>query len=73
VHPLMLEELAGARIEELRREAVRERRALELQRPSPTAEAARRSLRAFGFLLVRAGLRLATAGEGGRGAGGSVA
>jgi hypothetical protein len=62
VHPFLLSELAAARVEELRREAARERVALSL-RPSPVARAARRSLHAFGYLLVGAGLRLATAGE----------
>jgi hypothetical protein len=63
VHPLLLDELAAARVDDLRRQASRERRALPLLRPSPLARAARRSLHAFGFLLVGAGLRLVTAGE----------
>jgi hypothetical protein len=63
VHPLLLEEFAAARIDDLRRQVSRERRALPLLRPSPVARAARRSLQSFGFLLVGAGLRLATAGE----------
>ena len=63
MHPLLLDELAAARVDELRRQASRERLALPLLRPSPVARAARRSLRALGFLLVGAGLRLATAGE----------
>jgi hypothetical protein len=63
VHPSLLSELAAARVEELRREAARERVALALRRPSPVARAARRSLHAFGYLLVGAGLRLATAAE----------
>ena len=63
VHPLLLDELAATRVEDLRRQASRERRALPLLRPSPAARAARRSLHAFGFLLVGAGLRLVTAGE----------
>jgi hypothetical protein len=63
VHPLLLQELAAARIDELLRQASRERRALPLLRPSPVVRAARRSLHAFGFLLVGAGLRLVTAGE----------
>ena len=66
MHPLLLDELAAARIDDLRRLASRERRALPLLRPSPVARAARRSLQSLGFLLVRAGLRLATAGEHGR-------
>ena len=63
MYPLMLEELAAARIDDLRRMAARERRALPLLRPSLVARAARRSLHALGFLLVGAGLRLAMAGE----------
>jgi hypothetical protein len=63
VHPLLLDELVAARVDDLRRQASRERRALPLLRPSPVARAARRSLHAFGYLLVGAGLRLATAGE----------
>jgi hypothetical protein len=63
VHPLLLDELAAARADALRREAARDRVALPLLRPSPVARAARRSLHAFGYLLVGAGLRLATAGE----------
>ena len=61
MHPLLLDELAAARIDELRRQASRERRDLPLLRPSPVARAARRSLQ--GFLLVGAVLRLATTGE----------
>ena len=61
MHPFLLDELAAARVEELRREAARER--VALPRPSPVARAARRSLHTFGYLLVGAGLRLATAGE----------
>ena len=63
MHPLLLDELAAARVDDLRRQASRERRALPLLRPSPVARAARRSLHALGFLLVGAGLRLATVGE----------
>jgi hypothetical protein len=63
VHPLLLDELAAARVEDLRRQAARERVALPVLRPSPLARAAWRSLHAFGYLLVGAGLRLATAGE----------
>jgi hypothetical protein len=63
VHPLLLDELAAARVDDLRRQASQERRALPLLRPSPVARAARRSLHAFGFLLVGAGLRLVTACE----------
>ena len=63
MHPFLLDELAAARVDDLRRQAARERRALPLLRPSPVARAARRSLHAFGFLLVGAGLRLVTVGE----------
>jgi uncharacterized membrane protein len=63
VHPLLLEELATARIDELRRQATRERRVRSLQRPSLAAQVARRCIRGFGFLLVGAGLRLAAAGD----------
>ena len=63
MHPLLLDELAAARIDDLRRQASRERLALPLLRPSPVGRVARRWLHAFGFLLVGAGLRLATAGE----------
>jgi hypothetical protein len=72
VHPLLLDELAAARIDELRRQAARQRPVLPSLRPSPVRRAARRSLHAFGFLLVRAGLRLAMAGEGQPAAGRSV-
>jgi hypothetical protein len=63
VHPFLLEELAAARVDELHREAARERVALPLLRPSLVGRAARRSLHGFGYLLVGAGLRLAVAGE----------
>jgi hypothetical protein len=63
VHPLLLDELAAARIDDLRRRASRERLALAVLRPSPLARTARRPLHALGFLLIGAGLRLATAGE----------
>jgi hypothetical protein len=63
VHPLLLEELAAARVDDLRRQAAREWSALRLLRPSPVGRVARRSVQAFGFLLVRAGLRLAAAGR----------
>jgi hypothetical protein len=59
----LLDELAAARVDDLLRQATQERLALPLLRPSPLARAARRSLHAFGYLLVGAGLRLATAGE----------
>jgi hypothetical protein len=63
VHPLLLEELAAARIDELRREAARGRVALPVAEPSRVVRAARRWRHTFGYLLVGAGLRLATAGE----------
>jgi hypothetical protein len=66
VHPFQLEELAAARIDELRGLAGR-------PRASRVALVSRRSLRALGFLLVGAGLRLALAAEGRRDAGRSVA
>jgi hypothetical protein len=71
VHPLFLDELAAARVDDLRREVARDRLAPPRPRRSPIGRVARRSLQAFGYLLVGAGLRLATAGErqgpGGRG------
>jgi hypothetical protein len=63
VHPFLLDELAAARVEELRREAARERVKLPLLRPSPVARVARRSLHMIGDLLVGAGRRLAAVGE----------
>jgi hypothetical protein len=72
VHPLLLDELAAARADALRREAARDRLARPSPRPSPVARAARHSLHAFGYLLVGAGLRLATVGERPRHAGRSV-
>jgi len=72
MHPLLLDELAAARVDELRRQAARERLALPLLRPSAASRVARRSQRALGFLLVGAGLRLATAGERAGAAGRSV-
>jgi hypothetical protein len=63
VHPLLLDELATARVGELRRQASRERRALPALRPTPVARVTGRSLHAFGYLLVGAGLRLAAAGD----------
>jgi hypothetical protein len=59
----LLQELAAARVEELRRQAAHERRALPLRRPSPVVRAAWRSVHALGYLLVGAGLRLAMSGE----------
>jgi hypothetical protein len=63
MHPLLLDELAAARIDELRRQSSRERRVLPVLRRSPVARVAGRSLHAFGYLLVGAGLRLAAAGD----------
>ena len=63
MHPMLLEELAAARIDDLRRQAARGRRNLAPLRPSPVARVVRRSLQSFGFLLVGAGLRLAMVGE----------
>jgi hypothetical protein len=68
VHPFQYEELAAARIEELRRLAGGSQ-----SRPSRVVLASRRSLRALGFLLIGAGLRLALAAEGRRQAGRGVA
>ena len=78
MHPYLLEELAAARVQELRREATRrrlhryrdvvvdaERHFLRVARPrgpSIARRAAARSLHAVGFWLVGAGLRLAVAG-----------
>jgi len=73
VHPMLLDELAAARIDELRRQTCRDRLARSLDRPSRVANTSRRTLRAFGFLLVRAGLRLAMAGDRRGPAGRSVA
>ena len=73
VQPHLLEEIAATRIDQLHREAARERLAASLHRPSRAARASRRSLRALGFLLVGAGLRLAMAGDSRRQAGRTVA
>ena len=77
MHPYLLEELAAARVQELRREATRRRlhhrdvvvdperhflRVTWPRRPSIARRAAARSLHAVGFWLVGAGLRLAVAG-----------
>jgi hypothetical protein len=61
MHPYLLEELAAARVQELRREATRVR-VTSPRGPSMTRRAAARSLHAVGFWLVGAGLRLAVAG-----------
>ena len=63
MNPLLLDELAATQVEVLRRQAARERLALPLLPSSRLARAGRRSLQAFGFLLVGVGLRLAMAGE----------
>jgi hypothetical protein len=60
--PLLLDVLAAARIEELRRDADAWRRANGARRPSATGRVTARSLNALGFWLVGAGLRLAVAG-----------
>jgi hypothetical protein len=61
MHPYLLEELAAARVQELRREAAFLRTTWP-GGPSIARRAAARSLRAVGFWLVGAGLRLAVAG-----------
>jgi hypothetical protein len=63
VHPFLLDQIAAARVDELRREASRARQALPLLRPSPLVRASLRSVHAFGYLLVGAGLRLAMVGQ----------
>ena len=63
---LLLDALAAARIEELRRDADAWRRAAGARRPSATARVAARPLNALGLWLVGAGLRLAVAGAGRR-------
>jgi hypothetical protein len=78
MHPYLLDELAAARVQELRREAARRRlhqyrdvvvdperyflRVAWPRRPSIARRAAARSLHSVGFWLVGAGLRLALAG-----------
>jgi hypothetical protein len=78
MHPFLLDELAAARVQELRREAARRRlhayrdvvvdperwflRVARPSRPSIARRAAARSLHSVGFWLVGAGLRLAVAG-----------
>jgi len=78
LHPYLLDELAAARVQELRREAARRRlheyrdlvvdperyfiRVAWPRRPSIARRAAARSLHSVGFWLVGAGLRLAVAG-----------
>jgi hypothetical protein len=44
MHPLLLDELAAARVDELRRQAARERLALPPLRPSAASRAAGRSV-----------------------------
>ena len=61
MHPYLLEELAAARVQELRREMSLVR-VTAPRRPSITRRAAARSLHSVGFWLVGAGLRLAVAG-----------
>jgi len=78
MHPYLLDELAAARVQELRREAARRRlheyrdvvvdperyfiRVAWPRRPSIARRAAARSLQSVGFWMVGAGLRLAVAG-----------
>jgi hypothetical protein len=78
MHPYLLDELAAARVQELRREAARRRlhqyrdvvadperyflRVSWPRRPSIARRAVARSLHSVGFWLVGAGLRLAVAG-----------
>jgi hypothetical protein len=82
MHPFLLEELAAARVQELRREAAVRRvhesrdlavdperyflRVAVVRHPSIARRVAARSLHSFGFWLVGAGLRLAVAGSGRR-------
>jgi hypothetical protein len=82
MHPFLLEELAAARVQELRREVAGRRlheyrdlvvdpedyflRVAWARRPSIARRAAARSLHSVGFWLVGAGLRLAVAGTGRR-------
>jgi hypothetical protein len=78
MYPYLLDELAAARVQELRREAARRRlhqyrdvvadperyflRVSWPRRPSIARRAVARSLHSVGFWLVGAGLRLAVAG-----------
>ena len=64
MHPYLLEDLVTDRIDELHRQAARERRSGTLRRPTPAGRVTARSLRAVGFWLIGAGLRLAMAGAG---------
>jgi hypothetical protein len=82
MHPFLLEELAAARVQELRREVAGRRlheyrdlvvdpehyflRVAWARHPSIARRAAARSLHSVGFWLVGAGLRLAVAGSGRR-------
>jgi hypothetical protein len=82
MHPFLLEELAAARVQELRREAAARRlhdsrdlavdperyflRVALARRPSIARRAAAATLHSIGFWLVGAGLRLAVAGTGRR-------
>jgi hypothetical protein len=66
VQTLLIEELVADRIGEARRRADRARRAAGAAGPPLAVRAAARSLDAFGFWLVRTGLRLASAGAGRR-------
>ena len=78
MHPYLLDALAAARVQELRREAARRRLHLDREvvvdperhflrvhlprRPSIARRAVVRSLNSVGFWLVGAGLRLAVVG-----------
>jgi hypothetical protein len=64
VHPYLLEDLVTDRIDELHRQVARERRSRTLRHPTPASRVTARSLRAVGFWLIGAGLRLAMAGAG---------
>ncbi len=64
MHPYLLEDLVTDHIDELHRQVARERRSGALRRPTPAGRVTARSLRAVGFWLIGAGLRLAMAGAG---------
>ena len=66
MHPFVFDALVRAKVDELQRQARRDRLADSVRRPSVVAQATGRSVRAFGFLLVGAGLRLAVVGGQGR-------
>jgi hypothetical protein len=82
MHPFLLEELAATRVQELHREMAGRRllqyrdlvvdpeayfiRVAWARRPSIARRTVARSLRAVGFWMIGAGLRLAVAGTGRR-------